>query len=74
MSNPFSTPNILCPINKKSNAFQLYRRAEISMKENNLIQKQPPLFAFLSDIIIKKTFIQFKYNMQKTWSTIKIVL
>ena len=40
MSKPRFTLNILTLIKQKSNAFKLYRRGILSMRENNLIIKK----------------------------------
>ena len=75
MSKPWITPNILSLIKQKSNAFQLYRRGIISMRENNLIKNKITSAIRISKRQpYKNTFNKFKNNMHKTWSTIKSVL
>ena len=74
MSKPWITSNILSLIKQKSDAFQLYRRGLITMRENNLLKnKITSAIRSSKRPYYKFKFIKFKNDMQKTWSNIKSV-
>ena len=75
MSKPRITSSILSLIKQKSDAFQLYRRELVTMRENNLIKnKINSVIRSLKRQYSKFMIIKFKNDMQKTWSTMKSVL
>ena len=72
---PWITSNILSQIKQKSNAFQLYRKGLITIREKNLLKnKITSVIRSSKRQYYKFKFIKFKNDMQKTWSNIKSVL
>ena len=67
MSKPWITSSILSLIKQKSDAFQLYRRGLITMRENNVIKnKINSAIRSSKQQYFKFKLIKFKNDMQKT--------